>query len=128
MPFAAEQSSDSGSRGFNGFEATSEDGRDCESSPKTAPERIGEHRKENIFSNRHFLWAAFYLDRSEVERRKSLKWSGFKLALWITALKEHAMVWHLSVIELLELRDGALTKKKSHRLKVHLEACRSCRS
>jgi len=38
------------------------------------------------------------------------------------------MVWHLSVIELLELRDGALTKKKSHRLKVHLEACRSCRS
>jgi hypothetical protein len=38
------------------------------------------------------------------------------------------MVWHLSVIELLELRDGALTKKKSRRLKVHLEACRSCRS
>jgi hypothetical protein len=38
------------------------------------------------------------------------------------------MVWHLSVIELLELRDGALTEKKSRRLKVHLEACRSCRS
>jgi hypothetical protein len=38
------------------------------------------------------------------------------------------MVWHLSIIELLELRDGALTEKKSRRLKVHLEACRSCRS
>jgi hypothetical protein len=34
-----------------------------------------------------------------------------------SALKEHAMVWHLSVIELLELRDGALTEKKSRRLK-----------
>jgi hypothetical protein len=38
------------------------------------------------------------------------------------------MVWHLSVIELLELRDGALNEKKSRRLKMHLEACRSCRS
>jgi Putative zinc-finger len=38
------------------------------------------------------------------------------------------MVWHLSLIELLELRDGALTEKKSRRLKVHLEACPSCRS
>jgi hypothetical protein len=38
------------------------------------------------------------------------------------------MVLHLSIIELLELRDGALTRKKSRRLKVHLEACRSCRS
>jgi hypothetical protein len=38
------------------------------------------------------------------------------------------MVWHLSVIELLELRDGALTGKKSRRLKMHLEACRSCRA
>ena len=38
------------------------------------------------------------------------------------------MVLHLSIIELLELRDGAVTEKKSRRLKVHLEACRSCRS
>lgn len=38
------------------------------------------------------------------------------------------MVWHLSVIELLELRDGALTEKKSRKVKLHLEACRSCRS
>ena len=38
------------------------------------------------------------------------------------------MVWHLSVIELLELRDGALNEKKSRRLKMHLGACRSCRS
>lgn len=38
------------------------------------------------------------------------------------------MVWHSSIIELLALRDGALTGKKSQRLKSHLEACRSCRS
>jgi len=38
------------------------------------------------------------------------------------------MVWHASVIELLALRDGALTEKKSRRLKSHLEACPSCRS
>ena len=38
------------------------------------------------------------------------------------------MVWHSSVIELLALRDGALTEKKSRRLKSHLEACPSCRS
>ena len=38
------------------------------------------------------------------------------------------MVRHLSIIELLPLRDGALTDKKSRRLWLHLEACRSCRS
>jgi len=38
------------------------------------------------------------------------------------------MVWHASVIELLALRDGALTEKKARRLRLHLEACRSCRS
>ena len=38
------------------------------------------------------------------------------------------MVWHASVIDLLALRDGALTEKKSRRLKSHLEACPSCRS
>jgi hypothetical protein len=38
------------------------------------------------------------------------------------------MVWHSSIIELLALRDGALTKNKSRRLESHLEACRSCRS
>jgi hypothetical protein len=37
------------------------------------------------------------------------------------------MVWHLTVIELLALRDGALTESKSHRVKSHLEACRACR-
>src|SRR5262245_33669893 len=38
------------------------------------------------------------------------------------------MVWHASVIELLALRDGALTEKKARRLRLHLAACRSCRS
>jgi hypothetical protein len=38
------------------------------------------------------------------------------------------MVWHASVIELLALRDGALTEKKTRRLRLHLEACPSCRS
>ena len=38
------------------------------------------------------------------------------------------MVWHASVIELLALRDGALSEKKTRRLRLHLEACRSCRS
>ena len=38
------------------------------------------------------------------------------------------MVWHLSVIELLALRDGAITGRKSRRLRLHLAACRSCRS
>ena len=37
------------------------------------------------------------------------------------------MVWHSSVIELLALRDGALTESKSRRVKSHLEACRACR-
>ena len=38
------------------------------------------------------------------------------------------MVWHASVIQLLALLDGALTERKSRRLKSHLGACTSCRS
>lgn len=38
------------------------------------------------------------------------------------------MVWHSSITDLLALHDGALSEKKSRRLKTHLEACRSCRS
>jgi hypothetical protein len=38
------------------------------------------------------------------------------------------MIWHLSVIKLLALRDGALAPGKSRRFKSHLETCQSCRS
>jgi hypothetical protein len=46
----------------------------------------------------------------------------------LSVREDNRMVWHSSVIELLALRDGALTEKKSRRLKSHLEACLSCRS
>jgi len=40
----------------------------------------------------------------------------------------NGMVWHLSVIELLALRDGVPAEKKARRMKAHLAGCLPCQS
>ena len=125
--FAGVRSSDSESEGFNGFRG--------QANERTGPERPGRERRQsesiNIVKKTRapfVLSMGLFLTLAPLQR-KACRWSESTGFSRINSGGEGTMVmgWHLSVIELLALRDGALSQNKSRRFNLHLAACRACR-